>query len=1078
MNALISKFQSVRPNKNGNIDPLDNEILIQALRWFDTVHDFYPVSSTARGEDIREILSKHYDPSPGGTYSLDRNNGVKKFMSAISTIAPSSVEEDTENYYNKTFNTIMVGRKTIDVKKVMNSFGDKDAKTFLAENGISDFAEEADLQLMLTDRSGFKNIPNTNYLANVILTFFFGADINQKVYFLIDANSGRLDCMFQDIEQASILINVLTIGDSANTKTDDSTDEKESATCGVSDFNNKYKRKTYLHNPFTVPYNKLDVSSPVNNKYEIKSTEFTKDKLELWYQSVPGLEFTKQNNASIRYCVKHVDHPNPWYTEFSVLSKGNPNSGASVGTLKKLILILDTVTPTNVEAKKQEIFKFYKTVNQLNLAKILFEMLDAGIDKADIISFLYDYKRAGDHEQVNSANYLYRHETMPKNVILVTGDRLCSLYARLIKQPCIYTHKKYYDMYRFLREITPEQQRTQAEFLLKNSIDTIPPELNDIDTDIIKAKIVELENMINDEWTSSGEELEDKLYALVFKSLKVKIGRLKNQAEKFDTERETLSVSIREIPIPDDTTTTESLTASSKTLIDDYMNFKNKFKEILDFNSYIEDELKSDKKKFNSNALDYDNKIVKNIIKYFIDFEKGILAFKTRDNKRIAEKRTFINSLGGEKYNILMTDFIVFINKCHEYIGSTSIDTDLFTEASNKIKLEINEKIAFELNQPNVESHPYENYRPVVVNITEFFEEELRNVNTDVLPMEVEAQPEAEAEEPEAEEPEAEEPEAEEPEAEEPEAEEPEAVVPMEEPEPAETTTPMEEESVLSERPETGSMEEEEESLVPSSGGGKTIKEEIEEKNEEIVRIQNDMFKFMKIHLCAWLDNSIRNPALKIHLENKCGLSGHIISVMSNFSKNLYKNLSFKEFETILNIRLKYEYYLYYGDIQYLEAERRGANLLKDYINPLLSNFKSELIESHQRQLVDAFFDKMDHEELSDDEIQDMYKFMFNECIVYENDIYDLIYYADSVEDRHKKRKEKRKNEEEHHVPDINQSIRRRRSHRLSEGGKKKRTRKYKNKRNKKTLSQNKKTRKNKTLKIKKNRNHRKTRRH
>jgi hypothetical protein len=293
---------------------------------------------------------------------------------------------------------------------------------------------------------------------------------------------------------------------------------------------------------------------------------------------------------------------------------------------------------------------------------------------------------------------------------------------------------------------------------------------------------------------------------------------------------------------------------------------------------------------------------------------------------------------------------------------------------------------------------------------------------------------------------------------------------------------PIDEEPALSEPPETGSMEEEEEeSLVPSSGGGlKTIKYEIEEKNEEIVRIQNDMFKFMKIHLCAWLYNSIRNPALKIHLKNECGLSEHIISVMSNFSKNLYKNLSFKEFETILNIRLKYEYYLYYGDIQYLEEERRGATLLKDYIDPLLANFKSELIESHQRQLVNAFFDKMDEEEeeLSDEEIQNIYDFMFNECIVYGNDIYDLIYYADSAEDRHKKRKEKRKNEEEDHVPDINHSIRRRRSHRLSEGGKKKRTRKYKKKYNKKTRSQNKKPRKNKTLKKKKKRDHRKTRRH
>jgi len=1115
MDALINSFKSVKPDKDGKISDLNNNILIEALRWIDTVHDFYPVSSTARGEDIREILNKRYDPS-------DPVNGVKSFMSKISTIAPSSVEEDTEKYYNQKFNTIMVGKKTIDVKNIMESYGVvADAKTFLENNGISDFAEEADLQLSLTDRSGFKDIPKTNFLANVILTFFFGAANKDKnVYFLIDANSGRLDCMFQDIAQASILINVLTIGDSANTKTDDSTGEKESATCGLPDFQNKYKRKTYLQNPYTVPYNKIDQLNPVNSKYEIKSTEFTKDILELWYQSVPGLEFAKQNNASIRFCVKPKDSTDqPWFTEFSILSKGSPNSGASVGTLKKLILILDT--NKSKEVKKQEIFKFYKTVNQLNLAKILFEMLDANIDEAVIISFLYDYKRAGDHEQVNSANYLYRHETMPENVILVTGDRLCSLYARLIKQPCIYAHKKYYDMYRYLRGITPEQEKTQAVFLLKNSIETIPTELNAINTTVIKDKLDKLENLITDEWTSDGEELEDKLYALVFKSLKVKIDRLKKQVEEFDTERDKTLESIKSIPILDESSTTDTITASSKALIDNYINFKNKYKEIFDFYSYIDEDVKPDKKKFISDALDYDNKIVKNIQKYFIDFEKGIMVFKTRDNTRIAAKRTFINSLGGEKYNTLIADFIEFINNCNLYIHSEKKDADKIMLESSKIKLEINEKIAEELNKPNIESHPYENYKPVVDKIKQFFEDELKkNVNIEAsnIPMDVEEE---------------------------------EAIVPRSQTPRSRSTTPTPRSRTPTPRsrtptprsttptprsttptprsttPTPRSTTPTPRSTTPTPmdidmDGGASVeadKKFLIKINERIVKKQNEMFKFMKIHLYEWLHNAMDDPKELTILKDEYGLLNTTIKKINEIKKNIFDIselndfrreesgfdkilnakdaelktiLTYDDFENILNVRLKYEYFLYYGDVKYLGKENKRQNeiLMNGYINPILDQYYGELIELHRSELINAYFEKINDEEPKDQHIKNIYNFIYSECLIYQSNIYKLIYYTESAEERkdkqeitNKKRERERESEseresEETGVPDVDtllsveriNTAKKQKTYNKSfttSGGNKKRTRKYKNRHNKKTRQRRKNTRKNRTLKKK-----------
>ena len=1108
----IAAFKKVKPDENGNITEEENDTLIQGLRWLDTIHDFFPVDLTARGEDIRGILSRQYDPAFKPPFT-EKNNGVKKFMETLSTngIAPSSVEKATEAYYNEKFKTIMVGKRSINVKTIIDSFSQKNAKELLASQGISDHSSEADLQLVLTDRTFFKeNKSATNFLANVILTFFFGENINPEVYFLIDAASGRLDCMFQEIDQANTIINALTIGDSANTSTTDKTDDKESESCGVSDYANKFKRKAYLPSPNTVPYNDIDLQNPVNNKYRITSNEFTKDKLELWYQSVPGLEFTKQKNASIRFCVKPKNNNDKlWYTEFSILSTtGSPNSGVSVGNLKKIILILNENIDN--EAKKQKIFKLYKTITQLNLAKILYDMLDDGMDTDDIIRFLYDYKRAGDHEQVNSAHYL--NKTVGRNVILVTGDRLCSLYARLMKQSCIYVHKKEYDMYRFLREeeITPEQQLAQAKELLTSSQGTISTELAAIDSDAIRRKMDEIDAMISESWIETTTTLEDKLYSLVFRCLKKKIERNKTRIEDFRTELDAIVVYNRELS--EEETSPETITETVKELNQRYGTFKRDYKEILNVALYIGDELKKDKKKFISNALDYNNEVVKNILKYFADFKAGIYVFKTHDDKRKSEKRTFINSLGGEKYNILIGDFIEFLNHCSSYIGTQPINMETFMEKSTQVKISINSAIAENLKELIIESQSYVIYEPIVTEIVTFFEGELEKINVDAVVEEttdVEMPPVEAVEETEEVPVQVETP-VTEVQVEETPVTEVEEVQVEEAPVTEVEETPVTEVQVEEEREPVPMDEDEgEDAMVPSSsmaGGMKieAIKEMLREKNKEIVEKQNLMFILLKIHLYEWLANTkvrgelsdtiikkikeikkIKSSVFDTTETNSIDEPRELRRILNPKDAALKEIITADDFESILKNRLKYEYHLYYGKTSGLIHNHR---LVTDYIVPLLDEYYTSIRVSHMNQLIDNYFTINKDTEFTG--IDEIYDFIINECVVYKDDIYDCIYNAHSVEERNetiikKHPATKRKGENVSVVPSMHHSTHKRKTYHavvpdfgdfVDYDGGKKRTRKYKHKGNKKTRNRKQKSKNKKTKKLKNRRKH-KTRR-
>jgi hypothetical protein len=866
------------------------DIEIKALRWIDTVHDFFPVNaSSARGEDIRDILKQYYGDDVT-TYLK-----TKLFLpvhDSNASISPSAVEVQTEQYYSKKFNTINVDNKSsVNIKSIIDKYGKENAQTVLNGFGVSENAEEAKLQLCLTDRDFFKTNPSaTNFLAEVIRRFFFkDTNTTDPIYFLIDATFGRLDCVFQNINEAHTLINVLSIGDSAVTSVTDKQSKSASGSCGVPDGINKFKRKQYLDGTNALPYN-----NPPEKKYNITSNEFTKDDFQMWYTDAQDKLFSKENNAAIRlFCqyLKSAQTPQEtWYTEFSILKSGSPNSGASVGILKNLIQILHELTAENKEQIIKEIYAYYKDnmVTQLNLAPILKGMIDAGIEKQTIIKFLFDYKRAGDHEQVNAANYLYKKADVKANVVLLTGDRLCSLYARLIKQPCIYVHDDKYDMYRFLRDLSEDDKRMNAEALITNTkkmIETKMVSYNKVDlfTDADYKKFSQLRENIDTYLTTIKENSDfySKLYVFSFEGLLQKIQRIEGQARTIKIDANELNGLIAD--------------ENNKNLLNIntlYDTFLTNYKEIMEYLSFQDEKnpeqiTSKNVAKFKSSAFGYDNITFNNVRSYFDDFkgEMKVIRDSARDKDvQLAIKRNKITSWGGgDIYDSLIEDYIAFINSCLANYRSEPLDDARQDAIKDKDQVNTIRKLIDENLAGDLLNQTAADYVGIITSIQEFLLENIPFValTPAVIPMEVEVS----------------------------------SV-------PAVTVS--------------GIPLDIDEDTPPyfMSGGGDELKRVINQAHNTILMNQKELFQDIK----------------------------HSVHLETSSQKDVFKSH--------LNMRLKYEYELFFG-------VKTTDDSLEEYLKKYLEKYLENLMLSHKNALVYACFETI-YTLVDSDAIEDAYKIVYD----------------------------------------------------------------------------------------------------
>jgi hypothetical protein len=710
---------------------------IKILRWIDTLHDFY---SERAGKNIKPIIDELYG---GGVDSFIEK--VNQSFPNSNPIVTSEIEPRTELFYT----TYQVPGAD-DIQKTVNAFSAQyiiseykkqdllqsqmatpesngAAKALLKKMGVNEDEEPTCLLLQMTNdkKDAFNNKSEINTLANVIKTFFevTGED---PIFFLIDAISGRLDCMFQDIDEAYTIINALTIGDSANTSTDEKTGSDFGA-CGVEEYLNKFKRKEFFDEfpEVSLPYN---VATP---QYRITSNEFTEDLFVFWYQDLNGVKFSRVNKTSIEFCVGIKATQAIFKTPFYMIKSKSPNSGASVSTLKDVIrMIYDTAissgdpTAMRLQLKKQIVDYFIndKTPqNQLNLAPIIGGMLDQNIAFEDIIKFLLDYKRAGDHEQVNAAKSIADQKKF--KVVLVTGDLLCSLYARLMKQPCIYVQlkKRLYSMYNFKSDatLTPEEKaernRLKLEAQEKNKErKLLAAAKNEIDITIEKieeltaadANVNELVNANLAQWhgildafqpTTTNEDSFMKMHFLSLKCLSQKIERIQMKIGNYPelkTRFEPLRMLTLDAIMLEDTKKTE-LTAL-------YQGFKAEggYNEVLDFLFSMEavppvfaDLNEKNISKFKLKALNYDNKTVNDIIKYFIEFNAYISLYTNSTSGRAprsgseAIRINKLSNLISNGYSELIKNIKAFVaQSMANYTGNNETTIDDNDAIYNNIK--------------------------------------------------------------------------------------------------------------------------------------------------------------------------------------------------------------------------------------------------------------------------------------------------------------------------------------------------------------------------------------------------------
>ena len=234
-----------------------------------------------------------------------------------------------------------------------------------------------------------------NVVAEFILKYMFPqSGGSSNTYITFDAKTGIMREIFRDIEQVFHLITPANIADSATTSIN------------------------RLHNGRNVFY------FPNEKVHTFHSNYFTGDNTVI---ELVNTGFSDKNNYGFQLKITPKGG-NPLVFPFSA----NQNSGPSVNYLVDLLLGKQTQSKNMVNLDKLK--------NHTNL-------IDNGI--------LFDLKRGGDYEQVNSAK-IVKGEL--GNVILSTIDILCSVYARCIHQPVIRHLNDNLEIYRFSDEALKDKE--------------------------------------------------------------------------------------------------------------------------------------------------------------------------------------------------------------------------------------------------------------------------------------------------------------------------------------------------------------------------------------------------------------------------------------------------------------------------------------------------------------------------------------------------------------------------------------------------------------------------------------------
>jgi hypothetical protein len=315
----------------------------------------------------------------------------------------------------------------------------------------------------------YKNIVNT-----FILCYMNGKwdskyiQQDPQAFFTFDAAGKYVKKLFKDDPRMYNLITPQNIADSATTS-----------------FN---QLKDRIHFDFPV-------NDDTSGSFNVTSDAFNKNNDSLIELNFINKSFSEQNRYGFNIQINTGSTENIDFNE-------KEKEGPSVNYLGSLINMISEIHEEELkpsDISSLVVKKKSSVVNILDPLKNLLSKSDISIRNM-LLHYLhdsgifYDLKRMGDHEQCEAAK-LFSSKSGALTV-LVTLDRLCSLYSRLVEQPCIFHNNEILTLYRF-PVIIDETARMNAEYYFK--IKEIIEVLNSVSwIDSLKTQLMSIRNKLNE----------------------------------------------------------------------------------------------------------------------------------------------------------------------------------------------------------------------------------------------------------------------------------------------------------------------------------------------------------------------------------------------------------------------------------------------------------------------------------------------------------------------------------------------------------------------------------------------------
>jgi hypothetical protein len=453
--------------KDTILTDLDKKKIKSTLAFADTGHDL--VKSSERVDDehqpivvkrIVENIRAVVQLPPNVAQNRDKTQeyiDILKTLSGQKISSISAIEDQTVDYFEKTYATPLktTTQVFLTFRQILNKIKDikttnpaKSDEQCVFEAGKGKLYPDSCCILTITmegtDSWGIFDDKQKENLGLFYLNFYFPPpDTNNRYnkmmlrYFCVDANIGHsVGKMLASFNNVFNLVTPVNIADSATT------------------FNHMYGRDSCYFPNDSIPYS--------SNVFTIDRDRPSSYKLNIKLERSPSNTYDFNNRYDFSLVVEVIivnqQRVIQDRKEFKIPFTKDQTSGPSVPYISTLIfelnkgISIDKLSPPSG-----------KVLNIKPLIKSMYEWLTKSMNgqryndilaRDLIIAFLIDLKRTGDWEQCNIGHYSLTKSSdlLPYkgSVINATGDRLCSLYGRLIDTNQSYSQADTLKMYRVI----------------------------------------------------------------------------------------------------------------------------------------------------------------------------------------------------------------------------------------------------------------------------------------------------------------------------------------------------------------------------------------------------------------------------------------------------------------------------------------------------------------------------------------------------------------------------------------------------------------------------------------------------